>query len=108
MRWLVALAPVRDGREIGCIGLDEEPIVRNETQQRVVRPAVERDDAGKGDEPAGIECDTGQCVRAREAVHHPADALSPSVGDDRLGIGFRFARMHDRWAAKLPRESNLL
>src|SRR5437867_3084970 len=51
-RRLVALSAMRHGRKVWRVRLDEQTIVRNRAQQRVVLPLHERDDAAERNEPA--------------------------------------------------------
>ncbi len=71
---LVALAPVRNGREIRRVGLDQHPVERNEPGDLLqVLSILEGDDSRKGNVEAEIERRAGDVGGFGEAVHHATD-----------------------------------
>ena len=54
-RWFVAFSPVGNGCEIRRIRLYEQAILRNQTNQVVVRPFLERDDTAERNVPSRVQ-----------------------------------------------------
>lgn len=50
------------GCEIRCIGLDEQSVFRHESQQRIIDPSLEGNDAAEGHVPTGIESGAREVV----------------------------------------------
>ena len=105
---LVALPAIRDRCEVGTVALDEEPVVGDEREERVVGPFLERDDAAEGDVPAGGEGIAGECVRSREAVEHSADPGPTGLTDHCRGVVLGLAGVDDDRAPGLLRDGELV
>jgi len=54
-RWFIAFPPEGNGCEIWRIRLYEQAILRNQTNQVVVRPFSERDDAAERNVPSRVQ-----------------------------------------------------
>jgi hypothetical protein len=107
VRGLVALPAVWDGRQIRRVGFGEETIGGNEPDERVVGPLAEGYDAAEGDVPAGGERLLGERVGPGVGVEHADHACGCCVGDERPGVLFGLARMHDDGAMRLGRQLDL-
>src|SRR6476661_526175 len=103
----VALAAIGDPREVWRVGLGEAAIVRHETQQVVVRPLPEGDDAAEGDMPADVERRAREVVAPGVTVQHAAHPLPARFADHRDGVVLGVARMDDDGDAMLVGEGEL-
>src|SRR5687767_536421 len=90
-RRLVAPATVRNGSEVGRVGLDEEPVVGHEPQQLVVVPPLEGDDAAERHEPSRLEAGARERPRSGEAVEHATHPCAPRLADHRRRVLLRLA-----------------
>src|ERR1019366_988951 len=106
-RRLVALSAIRNWREIWRVGFHQQTVVGNESQQVVVDPLLECDDAAERNVPSRFEGRVGEGMRARKAVQDAADARSAGLAYHRCGIVLGLARVHDDRASSLAREREL-
>ena len=91
----VPFSPERNRREIWGIGLDEQPVARDQPQQGVVCPFLERDDPGKRDVPPRIERELGERVRAGVAMQDADHASIAGIANYRSGVVFGIAGVND-------------
>ena len=96
-----------DGRQIGRIRFDQQSIARDQSQQFVVRPFLEGDDAAERDVPTGIERERREIRTPRIAVKNANDCRRSCFADDRARIGFSVTRVHHYRFADFLRQRDL-
>jgi len=104
---LVPLPAVRHRRQVGRVRLDEQSVPWHQSKKIVVAPFLEGHDAAEGDEPARIDRELRQRVRARVAMqyaHHPGGSSFP---DERACVVLGVAGVDDDSAAFFPCEREL-
>lgn len=107
-RRLVPLSAIGRGRKIRRIRFCENAIFGDESNELIVRPLPESDDAGKGDVPACLQRSLSEGVRPCVAVEHSLDPRCSSLDHHRTGVILRVARVHDDRLRHLSRERELL
>jgi len=106
-RRFVSLSSMRDGRQIRRIRFDQQSIARDQPQQTIVRPFLERDDATERDVPTRIECKRREIRTPRIAVQNADDTRRSCFADDPARIGFSVTRVHHQRFADFPGQRDL-
>jgi hypothetical protein len=92
---LVSLATIRNGSQVRCVSLHQNPFGRYEREQAVVRPGLEGDHSGEREVPASLDGCFGQVRRSGVAMEHAEYAFAASLADHGRGIVGSFARVND-------------
>lgn len=106
-RGLIALAAMRHGRKVWRVGLGEEPVVRHDPQQRLVRPLPERDDSAERHVPTACQRDLGQLDAASVAMQHADHPRTCRLPNHVARVVLCLARVDDDGAAGARRERQL-
>ncbi len=92
---LVPPAPMRYRRKIGSVGLRENSVCRHHSEQGVIRPFPESDDATERDVPSGVDGDGRESVRPGKTMQHPGDPAASRRANHRHGVVFRVPGVDD-------------
>lgn len=98
---------MRNGRQVRRVRLDEEPLLRDVSQERVVGPALERHDPAERHEPTDLERGVGEVERSGITVQHSADACLPRFGDHGRRVVLSLAGVHNHGPVGFGREGEL-
>jgi len=100
-RRLVSLAAKRNGRKVRRVGLDQQPVARNQAQQIFVRPFLEGDDSAKGHVPARIESEFCQMNGTGIAMQHADDVGRSRFTNKTTSVLLRITGVHHERFAHL-------
>ena len=92
-RRFVAFSAMGNRGEIRRVGLNEDAVTRNCSDDIVACPILERDNATKRHVPAGIQGGSGEADAAGETVKHPDNPVVTSLLKDCGCVAIRVARV---------------
>ncbi len=96
------------GGQIRRVRLGKNAIPGHESEQIVIVPLLECDDAAEGDVPAGGNRGLGESARSGEAVKDPDHADGACFRHHRTSVVFRIAGVNDHGTSELAGERHLL
>lgn len=106
-RGFVAVAAMRNWRQVGGVRLGHQPIVWRKAQERDIAPGAEGDDPAERDRPSRVERSAREIDRAGAAMEDAEDPAPPRVRHECAHVVVGVARMDDDGTADLRRERDL-
>jgi hypothetical protein len=106
-RRLVPLPAKRHWGKKRRVRFDEQPVLGNESQERIVSPLLERYDSAKGDVPPRFERELRQRMAPRVAMEHSPNPSDTCFADDCARIILGVPRVYDHRPLRLGRERYL-
>lgn len=91
---------MRDGSEVGGVGLDQYAVVRDRANYSVATPVFERHNSAERDVPSGVERSMSKFDGTGKAMEHAEHAFPTGFAHHRRRIVIRITGVHDDWPGK--------
>ena len=104
---LVSLPTKRDRGQIGRVGLEKEPILRDEAEKIVASPLLECHDAAERDVPTGLERERSERMSAGVAMQYAADSGCARLVNYCTRIVLGVPGVNDYWTPRFGGERHL-